>query len=178
MTKNLVVFTFLITAALTLCAQAVVAQDARPALRVGVFDSRAVALAYGNSDEFLQSMRQMRTDLENAKANKDEKRVKELEQEGPWSQVRLHQQVFSTAPISGILAKVKDKLPGIAARAGVRLVVSKWEVQFSDPAVETVDVTLPLVKLFNPNEKVLTWVEQMKNQAPIAFEELPLDPMM
>lgn len=32
--------------------------------------------------------------------------------------------------------------------------------------------------LFNPNEKVLQWVEQMKNQAPIAFEELPLDPMM
>jgi hypothetical protein len=68
--------------------------------------------------------------------------------------------------------------PGIAAQAGVRMVVSKWEVQFSDTAVETVDVTLPLVMLFNPNEKVLQWVEQMKNQAPIAFEELPLDPMM
>jgi len=178
MTTNMAVATFLTAAALTICAQAVVAQDARSVLRVGVFDSRAVALAYGNSDEFLQSVRQMRTELENAKANKDEKRVKELEQEGPCSQIRLHQQVFSTAPISSILTKVKDKIPGIAAQAGVRMVVSKWEVQFSDPAVENVDVTLPLVMLFNPNEKVLKWVEQMKNQAPIAFEELPLDPMM
>jgi hypothetical protein len=120
----------------------------------------------------------MRADLERAKTNHEAQRVKELEQEGPWSQVRLHQQVFSTGPVSGILAKIKDRLPGIAADAGVAMIVSKWEVQFGSAAIETVDVTLPMVKLFNPSEKVLKMVEQMKSLEPIAFEKLPLDPMM
>jgi hypothetical protein len=73
---------------------------------------------------------------------------------------------------------VKDKLPAIAAQAGVSLIVSKWEVQFQDPAVETVDVTLPIVKMFNTSDRVLTWIAQMKTQDPIPFEKLPLDPKM
>ena len=178
MTNHIAVFAMLSIAAVGICAQPVAAQEKRPALRIGVFDSRAVALAYGHCDEFKRSVRNMRTELEKAKADKNEKRVKELEQEGPWTQVRLHQQVFSTGPVSGILASVKDKLPQIAAQAGVTIIVSKWEVQFRDATVETVDVTLPIVKLFNPDERVLQWIEQMKSQPPIAFEELSLDPML
>ncbi len=86
--------------------------------------------------------------------------------------------MFSTGPVSGILAKVGDRLPAIAAQAGVALIVSKWEVQFQNPPVETVDVTLPVVKLFNPSEKVLKWIEEMRAQDPIPFEKLPLDPSM
>ncbi len=153
------------------------AQDAKP-LRIGVFDSRAVALAYGNSDEFQRIIQGLRADYETAKAANNDSRAKELETEGQWSQVRLHQQTFSTGPVAGILARVKDKLPAIAAQAGVSLIVSKWEVQFSNPAVETVDVTLPMVKLFNPSDRVLAWVAQMKTQDPIPFEKLPLDPKM
>jgi hypothetical protein len=117
-------------------------------------------------------------DYDTAKAANNDTRAKELEMEGQWSQVRLHQQTFSTGPVAGILARVKDKLPAIAAQAGVWLIVSKWEVQFQDPAVETVDVTLPIVKLFNPSDRVLTWIAQMKTQDPIPFEKLPLDPKM
>ena len=153
------------------------AQDAKP-LRIGVFDSRAVALAYGNSDEFQRMIQGMHADYDIAKAANNDSRAKELEMEGQWSQVRLHQQTFSTGPVAGILARVKDKLPAIAAQADVSLIVSKWEVQFSNSAVETVDVTLPIVKLFNPSEKVLAWVAQMKTQDPVPFEKLPLDPKM
>ena len=153
------------------------AQDAKP-LRIGVFDSRAVALAYGNSDEFRRIVHGMRADYDTAKAAKDDSRAQELETEGQWSQVRLHQQTFSTAPVGGILAKVRDKLPAIAAQAGVSLIVSKWEVQFQTTAVETVDVTQPIVKLFNPSDRVLAWIAQMKTQDPIPFEKLSLDPKM
>jgi hypothetical protein len=167
-----------ILAAAAICgAPPATAQDAK-AIRIGVFDSRAVALAYGNSDEFRQLMQTMRADYEKAKAAKDESRAKELEMEGEWSQVRLHQQAFSTGPVSGMLAKVKDQLPAIAAQTGVVLIVSKWELPFSIQAVETVDVTLPMVKLFHPSEKVLGLVESMRRQDPIPFEKLPLDPKM
>jgi len=153
------------------------AQDAQP-LRIGVFDSRAVALAYGNSDEFQRIVQGMRADYDKARAANDDARAKQLETEGQWSQVRMHQQGFSTGPVSGLLAKVKDKLPAIAAQAGVALIVSKWEVQFMNPAVQTVDVTLPIVKLFNPSDRLLAWVAELKNQDPVPFEKLPLDPKM
>jgi len=156
-------------------APSAAAQDAKP-LRIGVFDSRAVALAYGNSDEFQRIARGMRADYDKAKAANDDKRAKELETEGQWSQIRLHQQAFSTGPVAGILAKVGDKLPAIAAQAGVALIVSKWEVPFKSAGVETVDVTLPVVMLFKPSDKVLHWIEEMRAQDPIPFEKLPLDP--
>jgi hypothetical protein len=155
----------------------VFAQSAAP-LRIGVFDSRAVAVAYGNSDEFKKSIASVFADLQTARAGKDEKRVKELERELPWAQVRAHQQAFSNGPVGEILAKVKDQLPAIAAQAGVSLIVSKWEVQFRDPKVELVDVTVPLAMLFHPSAKVLQWVDEMKARDPIPFSELPLDPNM
>ena len=172
-----------VLAALTLGAgfgvRSASAQNNKPAYRVGVFDSRVVALAYYRSSEFTGMIKGMRDDLARAQAAKDEKRAKELGQEGEWSQIRAHQQVFSTGPVASILGKVKDKLPAIARDAGVALIVSKWEVQFLDPAATTVDVTLPLVKLFNPNDQeAVKWVEEMKRQDPVPFEQLSLDPRM
>jgi len=175
--KNKLAMTAMLAAAVFWAAQPASSQDAKP-LRIGVFDSRAVALAYGNSDEFQQIVQGIRADYNKAKAANNDSRARELNKEGQWLQVRLHQQVFSTAPVSGILAKVGDRLPAIAAQAGVALIVSKWEVQFQNPTVETVDVTLPVVKLFNPSDKVLKWIEEMKAQDPIPFEKLPLDPGM
>jgi len=174
--KNKLAMAAMLAAAASCGAPLAAAQDSQR-LRIGVFDSRAVALAYGNSDEFQRMVQGLRADHDKAKAANNDSRAKELETEGQWSQVRLHQQVFSTGPVSGILAKVKDQLPAIAAQAGVSLIVSKWEVQFSNPVVETVDVTLPIVKLFHPSDKVLAWVAQMK-QDPVPFEKLPLDPNM
>jgi hypothetical protein len=174
---NRLAMTAMLAAAAFWAAPPAAAQDAKP-LRIGVFDSRAVALAYGNSDEFHRITQDMRADYDSAKAANNESRAKELDAEGQWSQVRLHQQVFSTGPVSGILAKVADKLPAIAAQAGVALIVSKWELQFKSPAVEVVDVTLPIVKLFSPSDKILRWIEEMKTQNPIPFEKLPLDPKM
>jgi hypothetical protein len=170
-------FAVLLTGALipTLAMQA---QTAKPSYRIGVFDSRAVAIAWFNSDDGMQTIKQIRAEYEKAKAAKDEKRLREMEQEGQWHQVRLHQQGFSTGPVDEILAKVKDKLPEIARQAGVTAIVSKWALPYSEPGVELVDVTLPLVKLFQPNEQALKWVEELKNQPPVPFSKLSLDPNM
>ncbi len=156
------------------------AEQAKPkaGVKIGTYDSRCVALAYGRSEEQLAAMRAMRQEYEKAKADKNEARAKELEQEGPWHQVRLHQQVFSTAGVTGIMAQVKDQLPAIASQAGVVAIVSKWEMPYQDVSVEIVDVTLAIAKLFKPTDQTLKIIDQMKTQEPVPFEKLPLDPML
>jgi hypothetical protein len=152
-------------------------QTAKPAMRVGVYDSRAIAVAYAQSELFRQEMAPMMADFERAKAAKDEKQVKELEARGQAGQARLHQQGFSTGSVLNIMDRLKAELPGIAAEAKVAMIVSKWEVVHRDPTVELVDVTMPLVMKFKPSEQTLKMVEQMENREPIPIEQLPSEPM-
>ncbi len=58
------------------------------------------------------------------------------------------------------------------------LIVAKWDMPYADSSVATVDVTLPIAKLFKPDEQTLKIIEQMKDQPPVPFDELPLDPLM
>ncbi len=50
------------------------------------------------------------------------------------------------------------------------MIVSKWEIVHQDVGVEIVDVTDLLVAVFEPSEKTLKTVEQVR-----ATEPLPLD---
>ena len=150
------------------------AEDATK-VKIGVYDSRGVAIAYGRSTEFIQSVvEKWKADHAKAVADKDEKRAKELEQEQQWAEARLHLRGISTVGMSDILAKVSDALPGIAKEAGVTLIVSKWAMDYCDPSVETVDVTLPLARLFHPDEETLKTLEELGSQPPVPFDEMPL----
>ncbi len=151
-------------------------QPAKPSVRIGVYDSRGVAIAYARSAEFRRSMEKVRSDYEEAKSKKDERRMKELEKEASWMQVRLHQQGFSTAGVSSIMTKVADALAGVAREAGVVLIVSMWEMPYKDASIEVVDLTLPIARLFKPDEQTLKIIGELKNQQPIPFDELALDP--
>jgi hypothetical protein len=152
------------------------AQTSRSAVRIGVFDSRAVALAYYNSPEQQQLMRAMVGELEKARASGDARRVKELELQGPILQARMHWQVFSSLSIPNILDKVADRIPGIANEAGVLAVASKWEISYKDSSVEYVDITSLLVALFHPDARVQKWIEQMSGKDPIPLDKLPPEP--
>ena len=74
------------------------------------------------------------------------------------------------------MAKVVDALPGIAREAGVVVIVSRWEMPYNDPSVEIVDVTLPIAGLFKPDEQTLKILAELKDQKPIPFDEISLDP--
>jgi hypothetical protein len=154
------------------------AAPTKPAIRIGVFDSRVVALAYFRSAEQMRRLNEMHQEMQQAKAANNEKRIRELEKEGPWTQIRMHQQVFSNAGVANILKKISGELPAIAKAAGVLLIVSKWEMPYCDASVETVDVTLSIAKLFKPDAATLKIIEQMRDQPPVPFDELPLDPML
>jgi hypothetical protein len=55
------------------------AQSKENALRIGVYDSRAIAIAWHNSTEFRTSLDAVKADYQKAKAAKDDKRTKEIE---------------------------------------------------------------------------------------------------
>ena len=81
------------------------AQEKTATMRVGIFDSRGVALAYGRSarpDCLLDKVAQLRKEHEQAKNEGDEQRMKELEAQAPALQEQIHKQVFSGAPIDNI----------------------------------------------------------------------------
>lgn len=150
-------------------------QAAAPAVRIGTYDSRAIAVAYVRTDMHRKAMAEAIAERDNAKAAGDEKRVRELEAWGKAHQTRLHEQGFSTGSVTDMMEKIKAEIPAVAKDAGVLLVVSKWEVMYKDPAVEYVDVTLPLVRQFSSDPQVLRMVEELMTHDPILLDQLPPD---
>jgi hypothetical protein len=84
----------------------------------------------------------------------------------------MHQQGFGTAPVDNILKHIEHQLPAIAREAGVDVIVSKWQITWQAPGVETVDVTDLMVKPFKPSERTLKTIAELRRHAPIPNEKL------
>ena len=169
---------FIVSSAVALCVMAGAAafgQSKENTLRIGVYDSRAVAVAYGNSAEFRKSLDAVTADHKKAKDAKDDKRVKEIETQMKAKQRRLHEQGFSTGSVASIMAKIKDSLPGVAKKAGVDVIVSKWEVNYQLPEIKVVDVTDDLLALFHVSAKGLEWAKGITTKAPVPIEQITDD---
>ncbi len=152
-------------------------EPAGAGLRVGTFDSRAVALAYYRSPEGLDRMKpEWDRQLRDAEAAGDSARVDELKLFMPSFQHLLHQQVFSTGSICNVLREIEDELPGIAQAADVDLIVSRWELPYSAPDIELIDVTPNLVALFELDEETAGFVAQIEDVEPLPLEEMLYQP--
>jgi hypothetical protein len=150
-------------------------QSPQPAFRVGAYDSRAIAIACAHSNLLQERHRGLMTELEQAKAAKDEKRVAEVQGTGKALQHLLHQQGFSTGSVINIMDRIKDAIPAVAKDAGVLMVVSKWEIMYRDPSIEYVDLTMPLVKKLNPSQPALELIADLPKHEPVPIEKIPLD---
>jgi hypothetical protein len=147
-------------------------------LHVGVFDSRALVLAFAGSGTFEVELRNAREELKQAKTEGDEQRAREIEAEQKGRQDRFHRQGFSTAPVDDILEHIKDRLPDIAKEAGVDLIVSQWRIAYQKPTAKFVDVTDQLVKLFDPDEKTLDNIRELHKQEPLPLYQTDWKAMM
>jgi hypothetical protein len=143
------------------------ATNAEKKVRVGVFDSRAVAVAYGSSKFLQERYQQLKKELDKAESSGDKEQAEKIKAEGKAGQERLHQQGFGTASVKKYLELVKDKIPAVAKEANVDFIVSKWEVAYQNPAVEIVDITDDLVKVFEPNERALKSIQELKKHPPL-----------
>lgn len=136
--------------------------------RIGTYDSRAIAVAYAASR--FNPVRGKMKEMEAAKAAGDQVKVKQLEQWGQALQRQLHRQGFSRVPVDDLLAHVKDRIPEVAARAGVQAVMMQCD--WAAAGVEVVDVTEALVALYEPSARTLSIVQDMKGKPPLPLDEL------
>lgn len=150
----------------------VLAQAQTGKLRVGVYDSRAVAVAWGNSTEFKASLQSIEAEHKKAKESKNDKRVREIEEQMKARQRRAHEQGFSTGSVAPIMEKIKDRLPAVAKEANVQIIVSKWELNHQTAEVENVDVTDKLVGLFHVSERGLQWCKDIQSKKPLPIEQI------
>lgn len=141
------------------------------ALRLGVFDSRAVAVAYARSETHAQWMQQLLERKRAAAERGDAEEVAAAEAEGARQQRRFHLQAFSVVPIDDLLVHLEQHLPVVAEQAHVDAVVNRWSVAHHRPGVELVDVTEALIAPFRPDEKTLAIVRDLAAKRPLDFEE-------
>jgi hypothetical protein len=136
--------------------------------RIGVYDSRAIAIAWAGSK--FNSVGDKMKELEAAKKAGDKNKIAELEAWGAAHQRLLHFQGFGRVPVGELLKPVEDRL--IALMDEKKLLAITMQCDALSANTETVDITLDLVRLYDPPARVLTWVEQLKDKAPVSLVEL------
>lgn len=144
--------------------------------RVGTFDSRGIALAYGRSarpDCMMAQVAEIRRAHEQAANAGDEDRMQELEAQAVAIQGRIHEQVFSGAPIDEILALIEDDLAKVAEAAGVAFIVG--DVLYKSPGVESVDVTLEMCDPFEPDADTRKTIREIMTQPIVGGSQMSHD---
>lgn len=148
----------------------------KPTVVLGTFDSRAVATAWIRSAAFREYLGGQRKDIQSAidraKTAGDRALAAELEALGPGMQSRVHAQGFGTAPVDDVIARIADRLPAIAAKAGVDVIVSKWAITHGRDAARTVDVTDLLVAEFAPDDATLAVIRELVKSEPVPLDQL------
>lgn len=130
--------------------------------RIGIFDSRGVALAYGRSSRPDCMLAQVAKLTEaNAKADTagDEAKIKQLAAQAVVIQEKIHDQVFDGGVIDEILAMLEDDMPSIAKAAKVDLIIGM--VLHKNPGVELIDITYHMCTPFEPDDKTRKMISEL-----------------
>ncbi len=159
-----------LTASLTVCA-AIRTPTSPPPVRVGVYDSRAIAIAYSHSEFMAKALSDLKKERDDAKAANDAAGVAAAEKKGAALQSRFHQQGFSTASVSNLLKPIAAELPKIAEAAQVELLVSKWDLSWQKAGVTFVDVTKEMCEPFHPDATVQKMIQDIPNHEPLPLYE-------
>jgi hypothetical protein len=137
-------------------------------LVVGVFDSRAVCVAYTWSKKHDLEVREKMAERKAAEIAGDQEKLNELKQWGEKDQDRRHKQGFGTASVKNLLEYVKGDIPKVAKEAGVDIIVSKWDLAYQSPNARFVDVTELIIRGFEPSEKALKTIRVLKKHKPLS----------
>jgi len=147
--------------------------NAQP-VKVGAYDSRAVAFAYFTSGPYQTDLKKQIAAAQTARTSGDTNQFNALAAILRDKQDDMHRQVFSIAPATEAMAALKDRLPVIEKNAGVVDVISKWDEAALQgyKNAEQVDITDSLVHEFMvPNEKQSKTIESIKTAKPIPLDE-------
>ena len=143
--------------------------NAQTKLRIGVFDSRAVAIAFYNSkfSSNQQIFTTLDSQMEEAKEKDDKEAIAKIEREATLRQAMMHQQGFGDGSVNNITGTIKDKMDQLAKNENLAAIVSKWELVFSGTDIELVDITVKVVDFFEPNERMKEMTKEVMLSEPI-----------
>jgi len=139
-------------------------------IRVGTFNTRAVALAWGRSDAFQDWVGDLRKRASEAEAAEDAELVEAIGSEAAAQQDRLHRQVFGDDPIDDVLERMLEALPGIAQAAGVDIIDDS--LLYHGPSVELVDITDEMAAHWNPSEETVRMIGELLETEPVDVDDL------
>lgn len=142
--------------------------------RIGVYDSRSIAVAFVGSEAFNARHKNLKAKHEVAKSANNKKLIAELEAKGKAWQKQVHNQGFGTASVSNILEYIKNKLPKIIEKADVEIIVSKWDKTTLSKykSVEQIDVTMLLIDALKPNAKQRKSAIEIQKHKPVPMKKL------
>ena len=136
-------------------------------VRIGTYDSRAIAIVFVNSAEHTKLLADLQAEMTEAKAAKNDTLARQKAKTIEAYQVLTHLRGFSVGSVADILQKHKAEVDSVAREAGVRTIVSKFELLQTGTGADVVDVTLPLARIFKPSEQQLKWISQLQDQQPL-----------
>jgi hypothetical protein len=150
-----------------------------PTSVVGIYDSRAVAIAFIRSEQMSKYLQKQMADFgtlrQRAVDQGDHGLVKSLDELGPAMQRKFHEQGFSGASIDDILATIESRLPAIAKEAGVDLILSRWEIDYRTSNAQALDITEQIAAEFQPNEATLKTMREIMKTEIVPASQLKSD---
>ena len=155
------------------CGEKNIMPQATDAPHIGVYDSRAIAVAFVGSDAFKTQMSGVMSEYKKAKDAGDTATMERIDTQMKRRQKQAHMQAFSTAPVDDLLVYIDDQLPKIKQKAGVTLLVSKWDLPAMEKydTAQTIDLTMELIDAFVPNEKQRKNAIEIQKHKPISLEQ-------
>ena len=102
----------------------------------------------------------------------DKEKVAHLKEWGKNEQARRHKQGFGTASVKNLLEHIKQDIPKVAKQAGVDIIVSKWDMVYQTRNAKFVDVTELIIRGFEPSEKALKIIRELKKHKPLSDETI------
>jgi hypothetical protein len=148
--------------------------DAPPGakVRIGVYDNRAVAIAFAASS--FNPVKEKMKAYAKAEAAGDDAAMKELKAWGETYQHQLHYQGFCRVPVDDLLQPVQKQVAELGREHDLAAITMQCE--FTGDNAVVVDITDDLVKLFNPSEKALEHVRNIRNVKPVPLTDISDSP--
>lgn len=173
----------ILAVALTGCASRTATTAARPPIaqagaatgpRIGVYDSRAIAVAFAGSPRHEAQLAPVIAAMNAAKAAGDDAALAKVGQALREGQAQMHRQGFGTAPVDEILDLYTDKIDALKARYGLSALVSQWDEAAlqAHADVEQFDVTDELIDVIGPSDRQRSAAQSVREHAPLTEAEL------
>ncbi len=177
-TKTKSIVSVIITITLLICLTipaGASAQKKSSFIKIGTYDSRTIIFAWSRTDLLKQYLIKLNQRSDSAKKANDSAKIKELSVQAISFQHLLHQMVFSTGSVASIMKVINDKLPELAKTEGVSFIVSKYELNYSDPSFVVIDLTKKVAALFLPTENIDKMAAEIAKQSPIPIDEMTIE---